>query len=262
MNTTTQQKKLEVMLAQVGLRDSDILFIDRTLTEYKSWLAKEGADPDTAESLAQDMLTSLVPGEALRRIRVLIKHCTRCPGLGSYCPGDGPPTAQIVFVGEAPGAAEEQQHKPFVGPAGKLLDDLLKEHALLSRAEVYVTNTIRCRPPENRDPTVAESRACLTYLWRELAIIKPLLVVTLGNVPTRAFLPQAKTVGEARGRVYRVTLPGSRQQVRVMPTYHPAVTLHSHKEDYEGRLAHDFQRIPYLAYHPEADGVEEEPLFA
>lgn len=135
-------------------------------------------------------------------------------------PGDGNPRAEIVFVGEAPGAKEDAAGRPFVGSAGKILDGLL-ESIGLTRADVYVTNIVKFRPPENRDPTKQEKNACIPFLDEELAIIRPRVIVPLGRHALSHFLPNV-TIGDAHGKPY-----SRKKAPTIFPLYHPAAALHN-----------------------------------
>lgn len=226
----------------------------KALIEYRKLVSAEGATDEETKQLVQEIERMVFPKAVLARITRTIKKCDKCPGLGGYCPGKGPHDADVVFIGEAPGAKEEKQHKPFVGPAGQILKRLLREFALYQRNEIFITNIAKCRLPGNRDPSAAEKEACLPYLWEELSIIQPKLVVTLGNVPTKQFI-ECKTVTEVRGTSHRIPIPVPPWTMRFFPTYHPAVLLHPHTEDYEGMLEADFLKIPYLVAHPEEDVI-------
>ncbi len=135
-------------------------------------------------------------------------------------PGDGNPHAEIVFIGEAPGAQEDKHGRPFVGNSGTLLTELLATIGL-SRDNVYITNVVKFRPPENRDPTKKEIEACMPFLRDELAIIKPNVIVPLGRHALAHFAKDV-TIGEAHGR----PLP-SAEDYAVFPMYHPAAALHN-----------------------------------
>jgi len=135
-------------------------------------------------------------------------------------PGDGNPHATIVFIGEAPGAKEDAEGRPFVGSAGKMLDSLLASIGL-SRGDVYVTNVVKFRPPDNRDPTKTEKEACIPFLRDELAIIRPRVVVPLGRHALAHFAPNV-TIGDVHGH----PLP-STEHYAVFPMYHPAAALHN-----------------------------------
>ena len=135
-------------------------------------------------------------------------------------PGDGSATAEIMFIGEAPGQKEDEQGKPFVGQAGKLLSELLASIGL-QREDIYITNVVKFRPPENRDPTPEEKEACLPFLKLEIAIIKPRVIVPLGRHALGEFLPKLN-ITNAHGRPQKVT-----DGIALFPLYHPAAALHN-----------------------------------
>ncbi len=132
-------------------------------------------------------------------------------------PGEGPLNAEIMFIGEAPGRNEDQQGRPFVGPAGKLLEELLAEIGL-AREDVWIGNVVKCRPPDNRDPRPEEIAACAGYLQRQIEVLEPKMIATLGRYSMEKFFPGAKITrvhGQARREGRRV----------LMPLYHPAYIL-------------------------------------
>ena len=135
-------------------------------------------------------------------------------------PGDGNPKAEIMLIGEAPGQREDEMGKPFVGPAGKLLDELLASIGL-KREDIYITNVVKFRPPENRDPTPEEKEACLPFLKLEIALIKPKVIVPLGRHALGEFLPKLNIT----------TIHGTPQKLSdkmwLFPLYHPAAALHN-----------------------------------
>lgn len=135
-------------------------------------------------------------------------------------PGDGNPRSEIVFIGEAPGEQEDKQGKPFVGNAGKLLSELLGTIGL-QREDVYITNVVKFRPPENRDPTPEEKEACLPFLLLELSIIRPKILVPLGRHALGHFFPKM-TISDAHGKPQKLT-----DELTVFPIYHPAAALHN-----------------------------------
>ncbi len=148
--------------------------------------------------------------------------CTRCPLAGGRTQvvfGRGDPGAGLMFVGEGPGADEDAAGLPFVGRSGKLLDRLIAEEMGLSRADVYVANVVKCRPPGNRDPRPEEMAACRPWLDAQIDRVDPRVVVTLGNVATRALLGRGDGITKLRGRAY----PWNRRQL--IPTYHPSAAL-------------------------------------
>jgi len=152
--------------------------------------------------------------------------------------GDGDPNADIVFIGEAPGKNEDIQGKPFVGAAGKFLNVML-EAAGMERSDVYITNIVKYRPPNNRAPLPEEKAAFLPYLIEQLKIIDPKVVVTLGRHSMEYFLPDYK-IGEVHGQPKRVTLGG--HEVVIMPLFHPAAALYN--GGMRQTLIDDFLKVP------------------
>jgi uracil-DNA glycosylase family 4 len=157
--------------------------------------------------------------------------------------GDGSINATVLLIGEAPGYWEDIKGRPFVGAAGKLLDEMLLR-AGLSRSEVYISNLLKCRPPENRDPLPVEVETCTPFLDKQIQIIEPKLIVTLGRHSTSYILSKAgfKEVGsitKLREKIYDVNLLGL--SLHVMPTYHPAAALYNAR--YKSDLENDFQLL-------------------
>ncbi|MCG1004170.1 MULTISPECIES: uracil-DNA glycosylase family protein [Halobacterium] len=156
-----------------------------------------------------------------------VTECTRCEALvdsrSRIVDGDGPEDAGVLFVGEAPGANEDEEGVPFVGRSGDVLDDELRD-AGLSRADVRITNCVRCRPPENRDPNNEELANCRPYLEREIELVDPDVVVTLGKVPGEHLLGRDVAVTSEAGDIERVELGGEPRDVLIC--LHPAATLY------------------------------------
>lgn len=150
--------------------------------------------------------------------------------------GDGRSEADVMFVGEAPGYHEDQQGIPFVGAAGKLLTTLLGE-AGLRREQAYIANVIKCRPPGNRDPFPDEVEACSPHLWRQIDLIAPKVVVTLGNFATRLLLGRTAGITRLRGQVYPF------RGARLIPTYHPAALLRGGRPQMMAEARADFRLI-------------------
>lgn len=150
--------------------------------------------------------------------------------------GDGNPDADIVFIGEAPGAQEDKQGIPFVGRAGQFLNDML-ELVHLSRKDVYITNIVKYRPPDNRDPLPEEKTEFLPYLYKQLAIIQPKLVVTLGRHSMEAFLPGLR-ISQVHGQ------PKRKNDIVYLPLYHPAAALYN--GGMRETLMADFNKIPKI----------------
>lgn len=158
---------------------------------------------------------------------------------------DGRADSEVVFIGEAPGKNEDLKGLPFVGAAGKFLDEMLASIGL-SRSDVYITNIVKYRPPGNRDPLPSEKQAFLPYLRRQLEIIKPKLVVTLGRHSMNCFLPD-KTISEVHGKPMRITLAATGKmkkglRIVIMPLFHPAAALYN--GSMRQTLYEDFALIP------------------
>ena len=162
-------------------------------------------------------------------------------------PGEGSISADLMFVGEGPGYHEDQQGKPFVGPAGQLLDKLLASIGL-RRQDVYIANMVKCRPPGNRDPLPGEIQACQPYLDRQMQIISPKVVVTLGRFSFSKFFP-GKAISKARGK------PRTWNGRTIFPMYHPAAALHN--PSLLPAIEADFQKLRSLVDSEEV--LQEEP---
>jgi uracil-DNA glycosylase family 4 len=165
---------------------------------------------------------------ALEAIAAEVRSCRRCPlaaGRTQAVPGEGDPDTEVVFVGEGPGFNEDRQGRPFVGRAGDLLVRLL---ATLGwrREEVFITNVVKCRPPDNRDPEPAEIGACAPYLERQLQILDPALVVTLGRHSMGRFMPGAR-IGAVHGTMAAMDPATGARNALVYALYHPAAALRS-----------------------------------
>jgi uracil-DNA glycosylase family 4 len=157
----------------------------------------------------------------LSAVALEVSGCTRCAlhaGRTRTVPGEGNPISDVLLVGEGPGAREDATGRPFVGPAGQLLDELLRAIGW-TREQVFIANVVKCRPPANRDPEPEEIAACRPYLDRQEAALDPAVIVTLGRHSLRRYLPDAR-IGEVHGRLRR---SGGRF---VFPMYHPAAALH------------------------------------
>ena len=165
----------------------------------------------------------------------------------------GDSNADLMFVGEAPGFHEDKQGEPFVGQAGKLLDRLL-EGVGLRRSQVYICNTLKCRPPGNRDPAPDEIEACESHLFRQISLIQPRVVATLGNFATKLLSGKPLGITRVHGREQETTIGGNR--VLLYPLYHPAAALYTPRM--LEVLESDFRRIPELLGRP-ATPVAAEP---
>src|SRR6186997_2656292 len=170
--------------------------------------------------------------------------CTRCPLAATRTQvvfGSGDSNAELMFVGEAPGFHEDQQGVPFVGQAGQLLEKLLNGIGL-TRADVYIANVLKCRPPGNRDPQPEEIEACESHLFRQIELIEPKLIGTLGNFATKLLSGKPHGITRVHGRPQETTLGG--RSVTLYPLYHPAAALYT--PAMLRTLEDDFRRIPAL----------------
>jgi DNA polymerase len=160
-----------------------------------------------------------------------VTACERCPDLvdsrSQIVNGVGPADANLLFVGEAPGANEDEQGEPFVGRSGTVLDDHLRDVGL-ARSDVRITNCVRCRPPENRDPTSEELRHCRGYLDAEIEQVDPAVIVTLGKVPSEQLLDRSVAVTSEAGSIEAVDIAGTHRKVLVC--VHPAATLYDRSQ--------------------------------
>ena len=187
--------------------------------------------------------------QALKAVYEQASTCTRCPQLAStrntVVFGAGNADADLMFVGEAPGANEDLQGLPFVGAAGKLLEKLLIEIGL-SRAEVFIVNVLKCRPPGNRDPLPGEIENCQPYLRRQVELIEPRVICTLGNFATKLLREDPTGISRLHGRAEVRELGG--RSVRIFPIYHPAAALYTPRM--LETLREDFARLPGLLALP------------
>lgn len=174
----------------------------------------------------------------LDELRTVARSCTACrlaEGRLNVVFGDGSPSADVVFVGEAPGAREDEQGLPFVGPSGKLLERLLGEIGL-GREDVYIANVVKCRPPKNRDPRPDEIDACKGYLREQLSLIDPKVVVTLGNFSSKLLLNTETGITRLRGTAYEWW------GRYLVPTFHPAAALRGSAQVLED-MQYDFSLV-------------------
>ena len=168
-----------------------------------------------------------------------ITGCTLCglsQGRTNAVPGEGSLDADIMFIGEAPGYYEDRDGRPFIGQAGKLLDEMLAKIGL-DRKDVYITNMVKCRPPENRDPLPSELSSCAPYLDRQIEIISPRVIVCLGRFSFSKFFP-GESISKARGR------PRDWKNIKIYPMYHPAAALHNPR--LKPAIEKDFRNLPAL----------------
>ncbi len=190
---------------------------------------------------------SAVPAERVDELHAYaaaVAGCTRCrlsQGRTQVVFGAGNAQAELMFVGEAPGFHEDKQGLPFVGQAGKLLEKLLAQIGL-SRSDVYIANTLKCRPPGNRDPQPDEIEACESHLFRQIELIEPTVVATLGNFATKLLSGRPLGITKVHGQEQETTLGG--RKVLLYPLYHPAAALYT--PAMLKVLESDFARLPEL----------------
>lgn len=190
--------------------------------------------------------------DSLEKIAAEVRVCPRCPLSKSRTkavPGEGPATAEIMFIGEGPGFHEDRTGRPFVGAAGQFLDELLAL-AGLKREEVFITNIVKCRPPGNRDPLPAEIDACQPYLDRQIAVIQPKVIVTLGRYSMARYLSGAK-ISAIHGQAKRI---GGQW---VVAMYHPAAALH--QPALKRQVEDDFRKLPLIIAQARQDTGAEPP---
>jgi uracil-DNA glycosylase len=196
--------------------------------------------------------------EELKAVWRQAQTCTKCPQLAATRQtvvfGSGNADADLMFIGEAPGANEDRQGLPFVGQAGRLLDTLLEEIGL-TRGDVFVANVLKCRPPGNRDPLPQEIDTCQDYLFRQLELIEPRVVCTLGNFSTKLLRGDSTGITRLHGRE-EIRRIGPRR-VRLYPIYHPAAALYTPKM--LEILREDFHRLPALIALEPPEQPEPEP---
>lgn len=187
--------------------------------------------------------------EVSRQVAVCQK-CTLHHSRKNAVPGEGPPTAEIMCIGEGPGFYENEQGRPFVGQAGKFLEELLAS-AGLRRAEVFITNVVKCRPPSNRDPLPDELSACSEYLEKQIEAINPRIIVTLGRFSMARYLPNAR-ISEIHGQ------PTTRSGRVIIPMYHPAAALH--QPSLKKTVEEDFRKLPEILKQTRQTTAKPSPM--
>jgi DNA polymerase len=190
----------------------------------------------------------------LQQLAAEIRSCQKCPlfqGRTNAVPGEGPEDAQIMFIGEGPGFHEDRQGRPFVGASGNLLEELLAGIGL-TRDQVFIANVVKCRPPGNRDPLPDEIEACRPYLDRQIELIQPKIIVTLGRFSMQRYFP-GQSITRIHGQVKRVG------NVAYVPMFHPAAALRNPR--WMEALQQDFARLPGLLaeLNPTEHGEPDEP---
>lgn len=212
-------------------------------------------------STGQANRTAAERREELKEVFAQVRQCVRCQELAgtrrNVVFGAGNADADLMFIGEAPGASEDEQGLPFVGRAGKLLSTLLEEIGL-SREDVFIANVLKCRPPGNRDPLPGEIENCREYLYRQVELIEPTVICSLGNFSTKLLRDDPTGITRLHGRPETIVL--GRRAVRLYPIFHPAAALYTPRM--LETLREDFARLPeLLALGPPAQaGVGNDDL--
>ena len=160
--------------------------------------------------------------ENLVKLKEIVLNCSLCNLAKTKTNtvfGEGNPNAEIMFIGEAPGREEDLQGRPFVGRSGEMLTKMIENVLFLKRDEVYISNIVKCRPPQNRDPQIEEIESCKGYLLKQIEIIKPKIIVTLGRIAFQSLLNDTTPITKARGKIYNF------KGIKVIPTFHPSYLL-------------------------------------
>jgi DNA polymerase len=203
---------------------NDAPIVDLGADRVPAESAPPGERPQIRELPDQLVEPAIKAATSLPELREVLGDCRRCKlcdGRTNIVFGTGNPQAELMFVGEAPGANEDEQGIPFIGQAGNLLTNIITNGMGLARDDVYIANIIKCRPPGNRDPEPDEIVACEPFLHRQIGIIRPRVIVTLGKFATQALLRERTPISKLRGSWLDY------QGVPVMPTFHPAYLLHN-----------------------------------
>jgi len=202
--------------------------------QHVSATVTESENPDLSPRAARSAASqNLPPAQALQALREEIGDCTRCPlatqGWHTIVFGDGDPKTRLMFVGEGPGADEDAQGLPFVGRAGQLLNNMIAAMGL-QREQVYIANIVKCRPPQNRTPEPEEARTCSQFLFRQIEIIQPEVIVALGSTAATYLLGVKSSLASLRGRIHTA------HNSKLIITYHPAYLLRDPRQKKEAWL--------------------------
>ena len=218
MSKPTKKEIIKILTLQKEIF-GDELFIPKK-TEFKS-IEKESASVFEEPALFPEEKEDWEKAASLDQLEKLICDCTKCrlhQGRNKFVFGTGNPNADVLVIGEGPGAEEDKQGLPFVGRAGQLLTDMLKA-IKFSREEVYIGNVVKCRPPENRTPMQDEMDTCMPYLKKQCELIKPKLILCLGLTAAKGLLKKRESLGELRKSIFEY------EGAKVIVTYHPAALL-------------------------------------
>ena len=251
MKSNTDIKKVVRQHAEMAEFFSGGLTVKKTTAEHtKKNLEITSAPEGQTEGAASAVKIARPPCspeviKELEDIAEQTRKCRKCE-LGSLrknaVPGEGNTSARLMFVGEAPGADEDTQGRPFVGRAGQLLDKIIAACGI-KRQDVWIGNILKCRPPDNRDPKPEEIIACIPYLQRQIELINPEIIVALGAHAAKTLLDTPKAIGQLRG-VFHEYVPGiGHKPIKLMPTFHPAYLLRNYSDDNRRKVWEDMKKV-------------------
>jgi DNA polymerase len=220
----------------------------KTLTAEHAENAEKEIKLNSANSAVSAVKSAPASPETIKELEDIAGQANKCRKceLGSSrtnaVPGEGNSAARIMFVGEAPGADEDAQARPFVGRAGQLLDKIIAACGL-KRQDVWIGNILKCRPPDNRDPRPEEIIACLPYLQRQIELINPEIIVALGAHAAKTLLNTPKAIGQLRG-IFHEYQPGiGKKPIKLMATFHPAYLLRNYSDDNRRKVWEDMKKV-------------------
>ena len=205
----------------------------------------DSSDASPVDNQSPERIVDEKVAQALDKISEEVRKCTGCvlcKTRKNAVPGEGSYSARIFFVGEAPGADENAKGRPFVGRAGQLLGRIIVAMGL-NRQNVYISNILKCRPPDNRDPRPDEIISCLPYLQRQIELINPDIIVALGAHAARTLLNTNKPIGQLRGFFHDYPMGFDRAPIKFMATYHPAYLLRNYSVDNRRRVWEDMKKV-------------------
>jgi len=242
---TQQPQRIRHTRTMIGQLESELLLGGKWLP--KGQARRQVALPSGLPSPTPSASSSSPAAKVVQldQIARLVAQCQKCilhRTRTHVVPGEGDPNSRIMFVGEAPGQTEDEQGRPFVGRAGKLLTNIIKAMGL-RREDVFIGNILKCRPPNNRDPLPDEIGACLGYLHAQIAIIEPEIIVALGAHAAHALLSNNTPIGQLRGRIYEYIPGDMAKAIKLIVTYHPAYLLRSYSRENRQRVWEDMQKV-------------------
>ena len=208
--------------------------------------AEETADNDDKPAFITPQVENIMTKKKkLKETAQKVACCQQCElaqTRTNTVPGEGNPNARLVFVGEAPGQSEDEQGRPFVGRAGKLLDNIIQAMGL-SRDDVFICNILKCRPPKNRDPLMGEVEACSPFLYEQLNALDPEVIVALGTHAAHTLLETKTPIGQLRGKMHNYHPAGLNKPIKLAATYHPAYLLRNYTPEARAKVWEDMKKV-------------------